>query len=251
MTKLEQKTAVVTGASSGIGRSIALAYAREGAQVIVNYRRSRDKAEQVVAEIRATGGSAEAIQANIADRHDIERLLRESEAVLGHVDIWVNNAGADILTGQGAQLEVQEKLQNLIDVDLKGTMFCCWAIAPHMQSRGHGVIINMSWDLAMHGFPGQNPQMFAATKAGIIGFSRAFAKTCGPVIRVNVLAPGWITTAFAENDMDNEYYQARIREIPAGRFGTPEDVAEAAVFLASDDASYLTGEVIRINGGLI
>ena len=236
MQRLEQKTAVITGASSGIGRAIALAYAREGAHVIVNYHRSQDKSGQIVQEIIAAGGRAAAIQADVRDRDSIERLVRESQAILGNIDIWVNNAGADILTGPGALLDDQEKLQNLIEVDLKGTIFCCWAIAPLMQSQGHGVIINMSWDLALHGLAGRNPQLFAATKAGITGFSRALAKTCGPDIRVNVLAPGWIETAFAENDMSNDYYQARIREIPVGRFGTPEDVAGAGVFLASEDA---------------
>ena len=119
-----------------------------------------------------------------------------------------------------------------------------------MQSQGHGVIINMSWDLAIHGFKGHNPQMFATVKAGVLGFSRSFASTYGPEIRVNVLAPGWIQTAFADEIMHKDFYEARIREIPAGRFGTPEDVAEAAIFLASDASSYMSGEMIKINGGL-
>jgi 3-oxoacyl-[acyl-carrier protein] reductase len=251
MARLEQKTAVITGASSGIGKGIALAFAREGAHVIVNYNRSREKSEQIVAEIMSAGGKAEAIQANVAHKDDIERLIVESQAIFGHIDTWVNNAGADVLTGSGAELDDQEKLQNLIDVDLKGTIYCCWAIAPKMQSRGQGNIINMSWDLAIHGFAGRNPQMFAATKAGVLGFSRSIARTYGPEVRVNVLAPGWIETAFAEDGMSDDYYQARIKEIPAGRFGTVEDVAEVAVFLASDDSSYITGEMLKINGGLI
>lgn len=251
MTRLEQKTAVITGASSGIGKGIALAFAREGAHVIVNYHRSLDRSEQVVEEIQAAGGKAVAIQADVRDSNDIERLVAESREILGHIDVWVNNAGADILTGQGARLGDQEKLQNLIDIDLKGTINCCWAIAPIMQSQGQGVIINMSWDLATHGFTGKNPQMFAATKAGVLGFSRSFARSYSPEIRVNVLAPGWIETAFAKEDMNEDYYQARIKEIPAGRFGKPDDVAAAAVFLASDDSSYITGEMIKINGGLI
>jgi len=109
----------------------------------------------------------------------------------------------------------------------------------------------MSWDLAMHGISGRNPQMFAAVKAGVIGFSKAFTKSYGPEVRVNVLAPGWIETEFAHEVMPDDYYQARINEIPLRRFGTPEDVAQAALFLASDNASYMTGEVININGGLI
>jgi len=251
MPRLEQKNTVITGASRGIGRGIALAFAREGARVIVNYYQSREQAEQVVAEIGAAGGWAYAIQANVSDPRDVERFTREAEARLGGIDIWVNNAGADILTGPNAQLPDPEKLDLLIKVDLLGTINCCWAVAGLMKARGGGVFVNMSWDLAIHGFHGHNPQLFAAVKAAVLGFSRAFAKSCGPEIRVNILAPGWIETAFAADVMDREYYKARLSEIPLGRFGTPEDVAEAAVFLASDESSYMTGEMIKVNGGLV
>lgn len=250
MLQLEQKTAVITGASSGIGRSMALAFAREGARVVVNYNNSVARAETVVNEIRSNGGHAVAIQANVGHPDQIENLIRTTQAEFGIIDIWVNNAGADILTGSGAKLSDEEKLHQLIEIDLKGTIACCWALVPVMQGQGRGVIINMSWDLAIHGFYGRNPQMFAAVKAGVLGFSRSFASTYGPVIRVNILAPGWIHTSFAEEMMDRKYYEARISEIPLGRFGTPEDVAAAAVFLASDASSYMTGEMIKINGGL-
>ena len=251
MKRLEHKTAVVTGASSGIGRAIALAYAGEGADVVVNYRRSRQRAEALVEEIKALGVRAFAIQADVANKQDIDKLIVESMKALGRIDIWVNNAGADILTGDGAELDLHAKLEQLIEVDLKGTIHACWAIAPLMKQAGRGVIINTSWDLAIHGFEGSNPQIFAATKAGILGFSRSFALSAAPEVRVNTLAPGWIHTAFAEQDMENDYFKARISEIPLQRFGKPEDVAEAAVYLASDDAVYVTGEVLNINGGLI
>ena len=250
MRRLEHKIAVITGASSGIGRGIALAFAREGAHVVVNYNRSFAKAEATVHEIRSGGGRALSLQADISHAEDVARLVRDALAALGRIDIWVNNAGADILTGADAGLSAEDKLQRLLDVDLKGTILSCWALAPVMQAQGHGAIINMSWDLALHGLQGSNPQIFAAVKAGLLGFSRAFAKSCAPYIRVNVLAPGWIQTAFADAVMDKEYHAARIREIPLGRFGTPEDVAAAAVFLASDAASYITGEMIKVNGGL-
>lgn len=250
MSRLNQKTAVITGASSGIGRSIALAYAREGADIVVNYCRSENKALEIVREIEHQGGKATAIQADLGRPAEVARLIEQSNAVLGQIDIWVNNAGADILTGAGAKLPDREKLQQLIDVDLKGTIEACWSLVPLMQKQGGGVIINMSWDLAIHGFHGRNPEMFAAVKAGVLGFSRAFARTHGPGIRVNVLAPGWIQTAFADDYMARDYYNERTGEIPVGRFGTPDDVAEVAVFLASDDAAYITGEMIKINGGL-
>jgi 3-oxoacyl-[acyl-carrier protein] reductase len=251
MSRLRGKTAVITGASSGIGRAIATCFAREGAHVVVNYNNNAEGANNVVAEIRKLNGRANAIRADISEQGGIDILLQESEALLGDIDIWVNNAGADILTGANANMDNRQKLQSLIEVDLMGTMNCCWSVLPHMQKRGAGVIINMSWDLAIHGFAGRNPQMFAAVKAGVLGFSKSLAKTHAPEVRVNVLAPGWIKTAFADENMQDEYYQARVREIPLQRFGSADDVASAALFLASDEAAYLTGEVINVNGGLI
>lgn len=251
MNKLNDKTAVVTGASSGIGRAIALAFASEGARIVVNYCNSAKQAEAVADEITGAGGHAITLRADMADIGDIASLITAATDAFGPVDVWVNNAGTDILTGAGATLDIQEKLQRVIDVDLKGTINACWAIAPIMKDQGEGVILNMSWDLAMHGFSGRNPQIFSATKAGIIGFSRSLALSYAPEVRVNVLAPGWIRTAFAEEDMSADYYQARLSEIPLGRFGTPEDVARVAVYLAGLDGTYITGEVIKINGGLI
>ncbi len=250
-SRFNDKTVIITGASSGIGRAIALAYASEAANVVVNYCNSKNKAKDVVREIEGNGGSAIAIQGDMSIPEDIQSLVADSQHHFDSIDVWINNAGADILTGTGAVLSIEEKLQRLIDVDLKGTMNACWAIAPEMKARGKGVIINTSWDLATHGFEGINPQVFSATKAGILGFSRSLALSYAPQVRVNILAPGWIQTAFAEEDMSSRYHQARIREIPLARFGTPEDVANVALYLGSDDAAYLTGEVINVNGGLI
>jgi 3-oxoacyl-[acyl-carrier protein] reductase len=251
MPRLEHKTVVVTGASSGIGESIATTFAREGAHIVVNYNSSKEKAEHIVKQINGAGGKAVAIRANVTDPKDITFLIDEAISELGKIDIWVNNAGADILTGKGAELNEQDKLQSLIDVDLKGTINCCWGVLPVMEQAGHGVIINMTWDLAVHGFQGRNPQMFAAVKAGVRGFSQSLAKTVAPNIRVNLVAPGWIETAFAEEFMKTTYFQERISEIPLRRFGQPEDVANAALYLASDEAAYITGQAININGGLV
>ena len=251
MERLKDKIAVITGASKGIGRGIAEAFAREGADIVVNYLKSKDRAESVVEIIQQSGRRAIAVQADMSDEDDIDRLIEKTLDEFGRIDIWVNNAGADILTGTGAAAEIHEKLAHLIEVDLRGTINACWSITPTMQEQGHGVIVNMGWDLATHGFEGTNPQIFAATKAGILGFTRSFAKTVGPEIRANMVSPGWIATAFAEKHMDDEYFQARIKDIPLGRFGSPEDVAAAVVFLASDESSYLTGEAIKINGGLV
>lgn len=251
MNRLKDKVIVVTGASSGIGRGIALACANEGADIVVNYRKSADRATEVVAEIEQLGQHAVAIQANMAKVADIESLLEKSVLQYGRIDAWVNNAGADILTGALADAVLAEKLEQLIEVDMKGTINACRLVLPYYQTQGHGVFVNMSWDLAIHGFEGDNPQIFAATKAGVLGFTRSFARSCGRCIRANVISPGWIATAFAEEHMAEDYCQARIDEIPLARFGRPEDVAAAAVFLVSDESSYITGEVIKVNGGLV
>lgn len=251
MARLQDKVTVVTGASSGIGRAIALAFAGEGARVAVNYNRSEQRAQEVVREIRGLSGQALAVQANIADPDAVARLIETANAEFGRIDVWVNNAGADILTGSGARLTDRQKLSMLADVDLKGTIQCCWAVADVMQRQGGGVIINMSWDQAVHGYRGTNPQMFSAVKAGIQAFSKSLAKTVAPAVRVNVLAPGWIATTFATEVMEQDYYAERLAEIPLKRFGTPEDVAAAAVFLASDDSAYITGTVLNVGGGVV
>lgn len=251
MPRLQARTAVVTGASSGIGRAIALAFAREGADLIITYRSSRERAQAVVDEIRALGRSANAVSCDLALTGAAEALLAAARSTFPRIDIWVNNAGADILTGEAAQLSDAEKLDQLLAVDLKGTIRCSWAVAPVMRQQGGGTIINMSWDLATHGFPGRNPQMFAAVKAGVLGFSRALARECAPTVRVNVLAPGWIRTAFAREAMERDYHDARVEEIPMQRFGEAEDVANAAVYLASDEARYVTGQVLNVNGGVV
>jgi 3-oxoacyl-[acyl-carrier protein] reductase len=248
--RLAGKRAVVTGASSGIGRAVALAFAREGACVVVNYAQSAQAAAAVVAEIEAGGGRAHALQADIAQAEAVENLVEEAERVLGGIDIWANIAGADILTGAGAKASDVVKLGRLIDVDLRGTMLCAWAVAPRMQAQGHGVILNMSWDLALRGMAERHPEMFAATKAGVTGFTRSFARSVAPLVRVNEVAPGWIATAFAETAMAPAYRDNVIAQTPLARFGTPEDVAAAALFLCSDEAAFITGQTLKVNGGL-
>ncbi len=251
MQRLKGKTAVITGASNGIGSAVARLFAREGADLVINYNRSAEKAELLSTELAGMGRRITTIQANVASTEDSRRLVQQSQEYLGQIDIWVNNAGADILTGTGAELTDTEKLSLLMDVDLKGTINTCWEVAPLMKAQGKGVILNTSWDLSIHGFHGHNPQMFSAVKAGVMGFSKSLARTYAPEVRVNILAPGWIETAFAAEVMRQDYYQSRVEEIPLKRFGTPEDVAGVALFLASEEAAYLTGQVININGGIV
>ena len=238
MERLKNKIAVITGASSGIGAEISELFASEGADVVVNYLSSKDKAQMAVKKIESLGRRALAIQADIVEK-------------FGKIDIWINNAGADILTGECASADTYEKLVKLTETDLKGTINACWSVAEVMHEHQSGVIVNMGWDLAIHGLQGVNPQIFAATKSGVLGFTRSFAKTVGPTIRVNMVAPGWVKTAFAEKYMEQSYYQDRLAEIPLGRFATPRDIAETVLFLASDESTYMQGESINVNGGLI
>ena len=248
--KLEGKRAVVTGASTGIGRAVAQQFACEGAHVIVNYHRSHDDARSCVDAIRGAGGRARLLQADVGDPDGVSRLIDAAVAELGSIDIWANIAGADILTGSGASQSDIDKLASLIDVDLRGTMLCCWAVAPVMLRTGGGVIVNMSWDLALRGMAGRNPEMFAAVKGGITGFSRSLARSLAPTIRVNEVAPGWIDTEFAEHGMTSDYRRELIEKTPLRRLGTPREVARGVVFLASDDAAFITGQSLKINGGL-
>jgi 3-oxoacyl-[acyl-carrier protein] reductase len=247
--QLTGKRVVVTGASSGIGRAIALAAAAAGADVVLTYRANEAGASAAAATIRDLGRRSLIVRADIADEQDLPRLITTVREAFGGADAWINNAGADVLTGDGARLSRREKLDLLLRVDLRGTMHASWAAAEMLQGQpGGGVIINMSWDRVLQGMEGENPELFAAVKGGVLSFSRALARTLAPTVRVNVLGPGWIETAFGE-EAQSAFKQRIAQQIPLGRWGTPEDVAGAAVYLASDAARYLTGQMIMVNGG--
>lgn len=244
--KLAGRVALVTGASGRIGRAVALEFADEGADVLVHYARSADAAEKVVAEIGGRGRKAVAAQADVSRAEEIRGLARAALEQFGRIDIWANIAGADILTGRGTELADLEKLDLVLAVDLRGTVLCSWEAARAMEDGG--VIINTSWDYALSGMKGREAELYAAVKGGILSFSKSLAKSLAPRIRVNILAPGWIHTGFA--DTLDEATRRRLTEpIPLRRFGTPEDVARAAVFLASPDSSYITGQTILVGGG--
>jgi len=251
---LAGRVVLVTGASSGIGRAIARACASAGADLILTYRDSAEGATETAAEIEKGGGGrrrVEIIRLDLADPASIAGLADAAGRSFGRVDAWINNAGADILTGAGAALSERDKLDRLLTVDLRGTILASWAAAEMMAEQdGGGVIINMSWDHALTGMEGRNPQMFAAVKGGILSFSKSLARSVAPAVRVNVLAPGWIETAFGAG-VDRARYDAVAQSTPLKRWGTPEDVAGAAVYLASPAAAFLTGQTILINGGVV
>jgi 3-oxoacyl-[acyl-carrier protein] reductase len=241
----------VTGASSGIGRAIAEAYAAEGAVVLLTHRASPDRAREVADAITARGGRALVRQADLATRDACERLVAEARDQLGRLDVWVNNAGADVLTGEAATWEWERKLDTLLAVDLKGTIACSYAAGEVMrrQERG-GTIVNMGWDHVATGMAGENPQLFAAVKGGVVAFSKSLARALAPDVRVNVLCPGWIETAFGEQ-ADPEFHRAVARDTPLGRWGRPWDVANAALYLASPEAAFVTGQALCVNGGVV
>jgi 3-oxoacyl-[acyl-carrier protein] reductase len=247
---LEQKIVLVTGASSGIGRAIALRCARAGADLAITYRQNEDGAEATAREIRSLGRRVEVFRADIARAEEIESLVASVKAAFGIVDVWINNAGADILTGDAGRMSRLKKLDLVLSVDLRGTIIASWAAVDLMRAQGGGVIINMSWDHISLGMKGENPGLYSAAKGGIASFSKSLARDVAPEIRVNILAPGFIETAFGEG-ADSKFRQDVIDMTPLGRWGTPDDVAAAAVFLASDDAAFLTGQMIAVNGGVV
>ena len=248
---LSGSAALVTGASTGIGRAIALAMADAGADVAITYRSSEAEARDVACEVERRGRRAAVFQLDLADAAAIPALAADVQRALGRVDVWVNNAGADILTGSGAEAPRLEKLDRLLTVDLRGTILASWEAARLMREQPHGgVILNMSWDHVVFGMEGRNPQMFSAVKGGVLSFSKSLARSVAPKVRVNILAPGWIETEFGAG-LDRARYQRIAESTPLRRWGTPDDVARAAVFLASSDAAFLTGQTIFVNGGVV
>jgi 3-oxoacyl-[acyl-carrier protein] reductase len=252
LVSLRGKVALVTGASSGIGRAIALAYSAAGADVALTYRTNRRGADETADGARAAGRRAESIRADIAVPGDVEALADTLRRTFGRVDVWVNNAGADILTGEALRLSWIEKLDRLLAVDLRGTVLASWKAVELMGAQpSGGVILNMSWDHALTGgMKGEYAQVFCAAKGGVYSFSRALAHAVAPRIRVNVLGPGWIETAYG-SELDPAVKQRIAGRIPLGRWGTPEEIAHAAVYLASDAAAYVTGQILMINGGAV
>jgi 3-oxoacyl-[acyl-carrier protein] reductase len=242
---------VVTGASSGIGRAIAETYAAQGAVVLLTHRASPERAREVADAIAARGGRAHVRQADLATRAACERLVAQARDDLGRLDVWVNNAGVDVLTGDAAAWDWERKLDALLAVDLKGTVACSYAAGEIMrnQERG-GAIVNMSWDHVVTGMAGDDPQLFSAVKGGVLAFSKSLARRLAPDVRVNVLCPGWIETSFAEQ-ADREFHDSVAQETPMGRWGRPQDVAGAALYLASPEAAFVTGQAINVNGGVL
>jgi len=247
---LAGKRAVVTGSTSGIGRAIALQLAMAGADVMVHGRRSRAEAEAVAAEAETHGVRTHVAMGDLADPDVCRALVASAWEVWNGIDVWVNNAGADTLTGDAASWAFETKLAQLLAVDVVGTILLSRDAGARMKEQGAGVILNMGWDQAETGMEGDSGQLFGTAKASVMAFSKSLALTLAPQVRVNCLAPGWIRTAWG--DQASSRWQERVeRETPMRRWGLAKDVAGAALWLVSPAAAYVTGQTIRINGGAV
>jgi len=244
---LTGKRALVTGGSSGIGRAIALEFARAGADVLIHYAHSSDLAHQTCQEIGRTGQRSVTLEADLSVPEHLEPFVRRAFDVWGGLDIWVSNAGVDLLTGSGARLSYADKLQRLLDVDVRGGLLTT-RLAGQTMSRG--ALITIGWDQSDRGMAGESGELFSAAKNAVMGFTRSLAVSLAPYVRVNCIAPGWIKTAWGESA--SETWQNRVLdETPLRRWGMPDDIARLARFLASEDAAYITGQVINCNGGAV
>lgn len=247
---LTGRVAMVAGASSGIGRAIALELARAGADVLVHFAKSKDRAEAVASEARELGVRSAVIECDFSKSQRLENFVDQAFAVWNGLDVWVQNAGVDLLTGEAASLEFDEKLNRLLDVDVRAGMLIAKKAGQKMCESGRGAILTVGWDQSDRGMGGDSGELFAAAKNAIMGFSRSLAVSLAPNVRVNCIAPGWIKTAWGESA--SEVWQQRVlAETPLRRWGQPEDVAKLARFLVSDDAAYITGQVINCNGGAV
>lgn len=243
---LKNKVALVTGAGRGIGRAIAIALAKEGAEVIVNYNGSEERAKEVKRTIEENGGKASIYKCNVSDFEACEAMIKDVVKEYGHLDILVNNAG---ITKDGLIMKMKEEdFDSVLNVNLKGTFNTIRHSARQMLKQRSGKIINISSVSGILGNVGQ--ANYAASKAGVIGLTKTMARELGSRgITVNAIAPGFVDTEMTEV-LSEEIKESACRQIILGRFGKPEDIANAVVFLASDKADYITGQVISVDGGM-
>ncbi|ANU13575.1 3-oxoacyl-[acyl-carrier protein] reductase [Planococcus halocryophilus Or1] len=247
MNKLAGKTAIITGGSRGIGAEIARKFAADGAKVVVNYSGSQEKAEAVVADIEANGGTAIAVKANVADAESVKAMVDETMKTFGSVDILVNNAG---ITRDNLMMRMKDdEWDDVININLKGVFICTKAVTRQMMKQRSGRIVNIASIVGVMGNAGQ--ANYVAAKAGVIGLTKTTARELASRgITANAVAPGFITTDMT-GKLSEDVQKAMMGQIPLGRFGAPEDVAKAALFLASDDASYMTGQTLHLDGGMV
>lgn len=247
---LQDQVALITGASSGIGRAAALAMAREGARVGVNYHKNKAGADQTVEEIRKVGGEAEAIRADVTSGSEVQYLVDAVRQRWGRVNVLVNNAG-DLLARRTLTDMTEEYWDQIMALNLKSVFLCVKAVWEEMAARKSGCIINIT-SIAGRNGGGLGAAAYSAAKGGMLTYTKGLAKELAPYgIRVNGVAPGVIATRYHEKYSPPEVFKRFITAIPLGRAGTSEDISGAIVFLASPAASYITGETIEVNGGML
>ena len=247
-----KRVIVVTGSSSGIGKAIALEPSLNATHVLIHGYRNIDGLQRIASELQGRGIVARCVAIDVSMASNHARLVDLAFAWQGQVDGWVNAAGADVLTTNYRHLSFEEKLELLWKTDVVSTISISRYVAQRMKANevddGLPSIVNIGWDQAEHGMEGDSGQFFSATKSAIMAFTRSLAKTVGPKVRVNCVAPGWIRTAWGEEAP--EHWNARaIGESCMSRWGTPEDVANAVGFLLSPQSSFMSGQTINVNGG--
>ena len=243
---LENRVAIVTGASRGIGRAIALELAKRGAAVVINYNSSAKSAEEVVAKIEAEGGQAAAFQADVSNFEEAAKLVKFAIDTFGNLDILVNNAG---ITRDGLIMMMKEAdWDAVLDTNLKSTFNCAKSAVRHMMRKRYGRIINIASVAGQMGNPGQTN--YSASKAGQIGFTKALAReVASRKVTVNAIAPGFVDTEILDA-MPAETLEAALKMVPLGRMGTPEEIAHAVAFLADERSAYITGQTLGVDGGM-
>ncbi|WP_033543708.1 3-oxoacyl-[acyl-carrier-protein] reductase [Planococcus sp. CAU13] len=247
MSDLTGKTAIITGASRGIGAEIARRFAQAGAKIVVNYSGSQAKAEAVVETIKEHGGEAIAVKANVADADDVKAMVDAAMEAFGSVDILVNNAG---ITRDNLMMRMKDdEWDDVINTNLKGVFVCTKAVTRQMMKQRSGRIVNIASIVGVMGNAGQ--ANYVASKAGVIGLTKTTARELASRgITANAVAPGFITTDMTDG-LNDDIQKTMLAQIPLGRFGKPEEVAKAALFLASDEASYMTGQTLHLDGGMV
>ncbi len=243
--KFKDKIVIVTGSSRGIGRATAIAFAQEGARVVVNYKKEKVKAEAVVEEIKSLGTDAIAIQADVSNEDEVRKMMEGAIKNFGAIDILVNNAG--IVFDVPILEKTVEQWERTLRVNLIGTFLCMKYAIPYMQGRIGAAILNIS---STNGIDSLSPESadYDTSKAGVISLTKNFAQSLAPHIRVNSIAPGWIDTDINKN-LPKEFIESETQKIALKRWGRPEEIAKAVLFLCSEDAGFVTGSILVIDGG--